>query len=225
MPDIIVPAQIPNTDKPLAGLTILAVEDSRFASEALRLLCRTSGARLRRANTLAAAYRHLSLYRPSAAIIDIGLPDGSGCDLIAALAAARPRVAAIIATSGDPGVAAAALAAGAHRFLLKPIRNMLVLHDFLAAPCPAPPPAVVDMGCPDPLALRDDLRQADALLDGADAATCGYVAGFVGGLARATEDRALADAAQGLAGSMRGGRGPAALQRLIRHRLAAAPGL
>ncbi len=43
--------------------------------------------------------------------------------------------------------------------------------------------------------------------------------------ARNVNYRALADAAQGLAGSMDGGHGPAALQRLIRHRLAAAPGL
>lgn len=221
MPDIIVPAPAPSADQPLAGLTILAVEDSRFASEGLRLLCRKSGARLRRAETLAAAHRHLSLYRPTAVIIDIGLPDGSGCDLIATLAVARPRVPVIIATSGDPIAGPKALDAGADWFLAKPIRNLATVIDLLGENHAGEMISGDDVASPDPLALRDDLRRAASLLERADAATCGYIAGFVGGLARATDDRALAHAAQGLTSSARGATGPAALQRLIRQRLAA----
>ena len=93
---------------PLRGVTVLAVEDSRFSSEALRLICRRLGARLRRTDSLQMAAAHLRLYRPDVVIVDLGLPDGSGLDLIAEIAAGRPRLPALLATRDHGGAAGAA---------------------------------------------------------------------------------------------------------------------
>lgn len=95
----LMPKPIPN--RPLLGLTILIVEDSRFSCEAMRFMALRSGARLRRANSIQSAKRHLRVYMPSVIIVDVGLPDGSGLDLIRELSNMRPRVAALMGTSGD----------------------------------------------------------------------------------------------------------------------------
>jgi DNA-binding response OmpR family regulator len=105
---------------PLLGLTILLVEDSRFACEAMRIMALRSGARLRRADCLTSARRHMRLYRPSVVIVDIGLPDGSGLDLIREISGNHPRVPAIIGTSGDDMMHVAAVKAGADAFFAKP---------------------------------------------------------------------------------------------------------
>ena len=63
--------QPPTADRPLLGSIILVVEDSRHACEIMRLICQRSGARIRRAESLASAERHLRSYRPRIAVIDL----------------------------------------------------------------------------------------------------------------------------------------------------------
>lgn len=181
-------------DLPLRGVTILAVEDSRFASESLRLICRRLGARLRRADSLQTAAAHLRLYRPDVAIVDLGLPDGRGEALIHELAARQPRP-AIIAISGDGDLREAALAEGADAFLEKPIAGLKAFADLLQRLFPDRAGRLASGGegvVPDRLALRDDLVHAVEMLDhlpGPEGEA--YVAGFVHGLAVDSGDRAL----------------------------------
>ena len=92
--------QPPTPERPLLGTMILLVEDSRHACEVLRMICQRSGARIRRAESLASAARHLRSYRPRIVVIDLGLPDGSGLELIETLAMSEPGIDGIIAISG-----------------------------------------------------------------------------------------------------------------------------
>lgn len=224
--DDLPPAARPTADRPLAGLTILLVEDSRLASEGMRLLCLRSGARLRRADTLHAAERHLRAYRPSVAIVDLHLPDGSGLDLLRHLSEARPRLGTLLATSGDPAQAWAAGDAGADGFLPKPIPSLAAFQSLILSRLPADrqPPARRPLAptpvAPDPQALRDDLLLAQALLGTPDP-RLDYVTNFLRGVARSAGDQPLAEAAQIAA---RTGR-PAPLAQLLRERLDAQPAL
>ncbi len=225
--DNLLPYRVPSAEQPLVGLTLLLVEDSRLAAEGMRMLCRRSGARLRRADSLATAERHLRGYRPDAVIVDLHLPDGSGLDLIRRLAQARPRLDVILALSGDPGAAMMARAAGADGFLAKPL-TLASFQKVLLARLPAdrqPParrPTPSTEPAPDPIALREDLEHAATLL-GQGHASIGYVAGFLRSVARAAGDHALAQAAEAAAHAT----GPEVeqLAHLLRGRLDGQPRL
>ena len=91
----------PRSDRPSHGLTVLVVEESKYACAGIRLLSLRSGARIRRADCLRSARHHLQVYRPSAVIIDLGLPDSNGTELIEEIHTTSPRVGVLLATSGD----------------------------------------------------------------------------------------------------------------------------
>jgi DNA-binding response OmpR family regulator len=188
----------PTANRPLLGLTVLVVEDSRFASEAMRLLCLRSGARIRRADSLFHAQRHLAVYRPSVVIIDIGLPDGSGVDLIRELANATPRVDVLLGTSGDPDGERNAIKAGADGFLAKPLASIgyfqsKILEHLPADRQPQGLRVLTDEAViPDEVALRDDYAAAAvALEDPTDQRTLRYLTQFLSGVARSVDDTPL----------------------------------
>lgn len=196
----------PTAARPLLGLTILVIEDSRYACEAMRLLCLRSGARIRRADCIRSARRHLQVYRPSVVIIDLGLPDGDGSELIAELTTTEPRVDVVLGTSGDLSGEDTAIAAGADGFLSKPVTSLAVfqqavLSNLPADRQPAGPRSVADEEIlPDLIAFQDDMAHiADVLDDPEDEKTLDYVAQFIGGVARSAQDKGLEQAADALA--------------------------
>ncbi len=201
-PDRFPLGQSPTADRPLLGLTVLMVEDSRYASEAMRLLCLRSGARIRRADNLASAHRHLGVYRPSVVIVDLGLPDGSGEDLISELARATPRVGVVLGTSGSEDGRDRAITAGADGFIAKPIERLSAFQSLILEhlPSDARPKGLRQVSeesiRPDPLALHDDLaRIADVLTsDSSDKSAIDYAAQFLAGIACIARDEGLTDA-------------------------------
>ncbi|MVO16038.1 response regulator [Parasedimentitalea huanghaiensis] len=202
----------PTSRRPLLGLTILVVEDSRYACEAMRLLCLRSGARIRRADCLKSARRHLQVYRPSVLIVDLGLPDGSGVDLIEEAVAASPRVSVVLGTSGDDTGQDATLAAGADGFLAKPVTSLATFQEAILSRLPAdrqpmgPRELQDEVIHPDRLAFQDDMAHvADVLSDSHEEKILNYVAQFLGGVARSVGDNPLADAASGLSHALSSG--------------------
>ena len=204
----------------LQGLTLLAVEDSRYAGEALRLTAQRSGARLRRAESLASAARHLKLYRPDLVLVDIGLPDGSGLDLIAEIAARPDKPPPVLAMSGDGAARAAAMAAGAAQFLEKPLPGLARCEREILALLPGnrgAPGADLPIR-PDALALCEDLARAAAFLEHEPSeAQHRYLTLFLAGLARHSRDAGLASATEAYGARETGAE--QALSRLLRHRL------
>ena len=176
---------------PLRGITILAVEDSRFASEALRLMCQRLGARLRRAETIHAARSHLRLYKPNVVIVDLGLPDGRGEALIREIVLGS-HAPIVLGTSGDAAGRASALAAGAEGFLDKPLESLAAFQEVLIRHLPdhiIGLPAPDEALTPDTLALRDDLARAASLIEaGVTAESRAYLTGFLTGVARHAHD-------------------------------------
>ena len=199
--------------RPLMGVTILLIEDSRFCSEAVRLMALRSGARLRRADCVKSARKHLSMYRPDLIIVDLGLPDGSGLDLIRELAEHGSPEQAILALTGDTqdSTRKDVIAAGAHGFLAKPIDSLSLFQSRLVStlthegegPRLVPSHAAHQSDQPmelDQQALLDDLDRIRAILEKAlpdgDRQQLHYCAQFVDSVAQTAQDTELSQQAR-----------------------------
>ena len=187
--------------RPLIGKTVLIVEDSRFICEAARLMCLHSGARLRRADSLAAARRHLNVYFPTIVIIDVSLPDGSGLQLTSELAGASPRISVILGTSGDDLMHHQSLKAGADGFLAKPFENLSCFQSTILQLLPVeqkPKGPIVLQDAPvlpDLITFRDDLVQAlISLKDYPSAKEEGFIRSFLAGVCAASGDDYMQEA-------------------------------
>ncbi|MEJ8563185.1 response regulator [Yoonia sp. GPGPB17] len=221
----------PTARRPLLGVTVLVVEDSRFASEAVRLMCLRSGARIRRADSLENARRHLAIYRPTVLLVDVGLPDGSGLSLIRSVSEAATRLDVVLGMSGEDH-SADVLAAGADGFIAKPVQSLLNFQSAILEHLPKDrqPPAPRGVNdetiCPDPIAYRDDLNHIAQVLDDTDDdGALDYVTQFLSGVARSAHDHDLDAAVENLSKLRRSGNNPdagvVALTQLVQTQIAA----
>lgn len=201
--------------RPLNGLTVLVVEDSRYSSEAMRLLCLRSGARIRRADSLASARRHLGTYRPEVVIVDLGLPDGDGTDLINDLDKSDLRIPVILGISGNADLREDAMDAGADGFLAKPVESLAIFQQTILQAMSSKltswglavvPDEIIQ---PDRAALRADLSHViKSLSEMRGTESLDYIANFLAGVARSAGDDALKAAASELARSQQDGSVP-----------------
>jgi PAS domain S-box-containing protein len=116
------PAQTTDDDEDLAGLHILVVDDDADTREGLCLALEVNGARVTPAESATAALAELAVRLPDIIVSDIGMPGGTGLDLIRSV---RSRFGAVpaIAISGYASREdrEAALDAGFIEHLAKPV--------------------------------------------------------------------------------------------------------
>ena len=108
-------------------MRVLVVEDEPSVRASLVELVEELGYVASSAGSVADARDALGRPAPDVCITDLGLPDGSGLDVVRAAKAARPDCAVLVLTGkGSILAAVEAMKAGAHDFLLKPLKPALL---------------------------------------------------------------------------------------------------
>ena len=110
------PGRVPHVH---AGCRVLLVEDNLDAEAALRHALEAHGHTVRTARTVAQAREAMETIDFDVLVSDIGLPDGSGLDVVQALHGRRPAIA--LSGYGMEENRRASLEAGFARHLIKPI--------------------------------------------------------------------------------------------------------
>ena len=105
------------------GKCVLVVDDNADAAAMLGALLEAEGHEVHTATTLAEGFEAVERLRPQIALVDIGLPDGSGLDMARELEESELRPPDLIAVSGY-GQAAdikSSLDAGFNAHAVKPV--------------------------------------------------------------------------------------------------------
>ena len=125
-------------DRDGGPLRVLIVDDSApFRRAARELLHRRGYVVVGEAGTAAAARDAVERVTLDALLVDVGLPDGCGFELAAALTRAQPNLAVLLMSADDPPAATERLrASGAQGFVLKSCLAAAPLERFLRTPSP-----------------------------------------------------------------------------------------
>ena len=109
---------------------VLLVDDSALVTEALGVLLRETGHRVRTAASVAEAIARAREALPDVLLLDLTLPDGDGLEVLRTLATEGRAVRAPVALTGhdDAETEARCLAAGCVAVLVKPVRAAALLR-------------------------------------------------------------------------------------------------
>jgi two-component system KDP operon response regulator KdpE len=142
------------------------VEDEPQMRRFLRASLGAEGYRVREAWTIADGVREAAAERPDAILLDLGLPDGDGLDLVRRVREWSSVPVIVVSARGREEEKVAALDAGADDYLPKPFgtkellaRLRVALRHSRAAAAPGAP--VLEAG-----PLRMDLERREATVDG-----------------------------------------------------------
>lgn len=110
-------------ERPLAGLRIVIVDDERRQSEALAQLLCEEGAVATSESSPGRARDQLVLDPPDAVILDVGMAELSGTELLAAVRTKHPGLPALLLTGyeGDDPRLSTALDSGSVAYHAKPV--------------------------------------------------------------------------------------------------------
>jgi CheY-like chemotaxis protein len=102
---------------------VLVAEDNTLVADAMRLLFEETGHRVTTAGTIVDVVRAASSDPVDLLLLDLGLSDGDGLEVLAQLGArgALPRVNVALTGRDEPEVIARCRAAGCRDVLLKPV--------------------------------------------------------------------------------------------------------
>jgi DNA-binding response OmpR family regulator len=114
------------------GPVILVVDDDDYVFEAIRVSLNHLRPDLCRASTVHEVVEVATRTRPDVAIVDVGLPDGDGYEVVRRLRAIPDPPGRIVILTGHTPDRAAAEAAGADAVLSKPYR----VNELIAAILP-----------------------------------------------------------------------------------------
>ena len=102
---------------------VLVAEDNTLVADAMRLLFEETGHRVTTAGTIAEVVRAASEDPVDLLLLDLGLADGDGLEVLEQLRAreALPRVSVALTGRDEPDVIARCREAGCREVLLKPV--------------------------------------------------------------------------------------------------------
>ena len=116
------PTAEPMSRGSFAELTVLLVEDDPRAAKWVRVALESRGAKVLWATRIDQARLLVDRHAPAVALLDVGLPDGNGLDLIVELRTQPQPCAVVVLTgNGESSVARIAAGLGVTEFLDKPV--------------------------------------------------------------------------------------------------------